>query len=75
MNKLYNFLTLIIRKFAKIFLGLKIENEERLADAQNCIIVANHISIFDPPFIGSLIPFEIHYLAKSEIFKNKIMVF
>ncbi len=73
MNKLYNFLTYSVRKFITIFMGLKIENEQRLANAENCIIVANHISMFDPPFIGSIIPLEIHYLAKSEIFKNKLM--
>jgi len=73
MNKLYNFLTYSVHNFTKIFMGLEIVNEQRLANAENCIIVANHISIFDPPFIGSIIPLEIHYLAKSEIFKNKLM--
>lgn len=73
MIKLYNILTYSVRKFTTIFMGLEIENEQRLANAENCIIVANHISLFDPPFIGSIIPKEIHYLAKSEIFKNKLM--
>ncbi len=72
MNKLYNFSTYIVRKFSMIFMGLKIDNKQRLANAQNCIIVANHISALDPPIIGSIIPLEIHYLAKSELFKNKL---
>ncbi|MDP8202299.1 MAG: lysophospholipid acyltransferase family protein [Candidatus Tenebribacter burtonii] len=56
----------------KIFWKLKIINSERLIEVSDCIIAANHISAFDPPFIGSIIPTEIHYLAKAELFKNKL---
>jgi 1-acyl-sn-glycerol-3-phosphate acyltransferase len=55
----------------KIFWRLQIINEYRLSEISNCIIAANHISAFDPPFIGSIVPAEIHYLAKVELFKHK----
>lgn len=50
-------------------------NKERLHNVKSVIIVANHISWFDPPFIGALTPFEIAYLGKAELFKNKIFGF
>ncbi|MBW6515859.1 MAG: 1-acyl-sn-glycerol-3-phosphate acyltransferase [Candidatus Cloacimonetes bacterium] len=50
----------------------RIVHKERLADWNTCIIAANHISYFDPPFIGSILPQEIYYLAKYELFKNPI---
>jgi 1-acyl-sn-glycerol-3-phosphate acyltransferase len=55
-----------------VFWGLKIVHKERLNDISNCIIAANHISLNDPPFIASIMPIEISFLAKSELFKNKI---
>ncbi len=72
MRKSYSFITTSVRIYMKIFWKLKIINSERLSDISDCIIAANHISAFDPPFIGSVIPTEIHYLAKAELFKNKL---
>jgi 1-acyl-sn-glycerol-3-phosphate acyltransferase len=73
MRKSYAFITALVRLYMKIFWRLKVCHPQRLANMQNCIIAANHISAFDPPFIGSLIPIEIHYLAKWELFKNKLL--
>jgi len=36
-----------------------------------CIVCANHQSAFDPPFLGSILPFECYFMAKAELFKNK----
>jgi len=72
MRKSYLFLTTIIRAYMRVFWKLKIINEERLNNFSDCILAANHISAFDPPFIGSIIPTEIHYIAKAELFKNKL---
>lgn len=73
MRKSYAFITACVRVYMKIFWKLKIINSERLTEISDCIIAANHISAYDPPFIGSIIPTEIHYLAKAELFKNKLM--
>lgn len=72
MRKTYASITATVRFYMRVFWRLKVYNEERLKDLQNCIIAANHISAFDPPFIGALVPIEIHYLAKWELFKNKL---
>lgn len=73
MRKSYAFITTCVRIYMKIFWGLKIIHPERLKELSDCIIAANHISAYDPPFIGSVIPNEIHYLAKIELFKNKLV--
>lgn len=72
MRKKYRFLTTMIRTCMKVFWKLEVIHKERLNDFSDCILAANHISAFDPPFIGSIIPTEIHYIAKSELFKNKL---
>lgn len=72
MRKSYAVITALFRFYMRVFWRLRIIHQERLTDLGNSIIAANHISAFDPPFIGSVIPFEIHYLAKWELFKNKL---
>jgi len=69
----YSFITACVRIYMRVFWGLKIINDERLAELNDCIIAANHISAYDPPFIGAVIRNEIHYLAKAELFKNKLL--
>ena len=46
-------------------------NREFLSHSAPCILAANHISWFDPPFIGSITPYELAYLAKSDLFKYR----
>ena len=37
------------------------------------ILAGNHITYMDPPFIGATASREIHYLAKRELWENKIL--
>jgi 1-acyl-sn-glycerol-3-phosphate acyltransferase len=55
-----------------LFWHYKVINYSGLANAKSMIIASNHISNFDPPLIGAVTPFEMAYLAKAELFKNKI---
>jgi len=53
-----------------LFGGCEVVHAERLTNAEGLIFVSNHISHFDPPFIGTVIPYEIYFLAKAELFKG-----
>lgn len=37
------------------------------------ILAANHVSNFDPPFLGTFIDREVCYMGKEELFKNPVM--
>ncbi len=63
----------IMRFFFFVIFGGKVINRERFLHTQNAIIASNHLAYPDPPFIGSMLPYEIGYLAKSEIFKNPLI--
>jgi 1-acyl-sn-glycerol-3-phosphate acyltransferase len=52
--------------------GYEVINKEWLYNAKSSLIASNHISYYDPPFIGAVTPYEISYLAKAELFKNKL---
>lgn len=71
MRKTYSLIISLVKYYITIFWGLEIINKERLSSVQNCIIAPNHVAAVDPFFIGSIIPVEIYYLAKIELFSNK----
>ncbi|MCK9328546.1 MAG: lysophospholipid acyltransferase family protein [Candidatus Cloacimonetes bacterium] len=50
----------------------KLVNKNKLKDVNSVIIASNHISWFDPPFIASILPFEITFLAKAELCKYSL---
>ena len=51
---------------------IKIEGRENIPEGENFVICANHISLFDPPLVGIAIPFRVRFMAKEELFKNKL---
>lgn len=70
MRKTYKLICFIVRTFImRLYARYHLYHEERIQDARGCIIAVNHISNFDPPFIGSVVPFEIYYFGKAELFK------
>jgi len=73
MKTYYKITTTIIGSFFKYIFGLKIIADYDYAEVlkQKCIIASNHMSNFDPPIIGSVLPGTIHFLAKEELFKFK----
>jgi 1-acyl-sn-glycerol-3-phosphate acyltransferase len=35
-------------------------------------VASNHISFFDPPLVGSMVPRAAHFIAKEELFRNRL---
>lgn len=57
----------------KFLWNLKIIGLEKVQITNGGIVCANHQSAFDPPFLGAILPVESYYMAKAELFKNKIL--
>lgn len=53
-------------------MNLKIIGLEKIHNKKGVIVCANHQNLIDPPFLASILPFESYFVAKSELFKNKI---
>jgi cytidylate kinase len=52
------------------FYGLRQVGNEGRALPRGCLVAANHISMWDPPLIGStFFRFPVHTLAKAELFR------
>jgi len=69
----YKVVSKSVKWIFRFVFGLKIIGEANYGNvfSQRCIIGSNHMSNFDPPIIGSVIPVTIHFLAKEELFKFK----
>ena len=62
-----------VRNYARLFLGLQVRGVENIPKTPGLVVASNHFSTFDPPVIGSLVPREIHFMAKKELFESQPM--
>lgn len=52
--------------------GWRVWGREQIPRSGGLIVASNHISFWDPPLIGAILPREVHYLAKEELFSNPV---
>jgi len=65
----YRFAYAVMRAVAR-FYGVRQVGNEGKALPRGCIIAVNHISMWDPPFVGSTFHrYPVHTLAKAELFR------
>jgi 1-acyl-sn-glycerol-3-phosphate acyltransferase len=58
--------------FLKLFCGLKYRRREMIPQ-DSCIIASNHVSYYDPLSVGLGTAGKLGYIAKEELYENKIM--
>lgn len=69
----YAFFKILCRfVFGKIF-GTKVIGVENIPAEGAFILSANHVSNFDPPFLGTFIDRIVNFMGKEELFKNPVM--
>lgn len=62
----------LTRIISKLFFRIKIYGKENIPTKGGFILASNHISFYDPPLVGSWIGRQVYFLAKQELFRNKI---
>lgn len=62
----------IARTISRTFLRMKIMDEHNIPETGPFILACNHISLSDPPLVGGSIKRELHFMAKKELFGNKL---
>ncbi len=58
--------------FARLFLKFRVEGTDHLPRAGPLIVACNHISFWDPPLVGAVIPRNAYFVAKAELFQNRL---
>jgi 1-acyl-sn-glycerol-3-phosphate acyltransferase len=72
MSLLFRFGHDFAATFARTCLRLRLSGLEGVPRKGPLLIACNHISFWDPPLVGSLVPREVHFLAKEELFRNRL---
>ena len=73
MTPIYWFGKTLAQVFAKVFLDFHIEGLEHIPRTGPVLVACNHISFWDPPLVGSSIPRGIAFVAKAELFENRLV--
>jgi 1-acyl-sn-glycerol-3-phosphate acyltransferase len=65
----YAFFSTSLRILFLTFYKVKLKGSENFPNEGPLLIVSNHISEWDPPFLGCLLPWQVHWLAKTDLFQ------
>lgn len=69
----YHILRFIANIIFRIIFRIKIVGKENIPKEGRLILCSNHISNFDPIMLGIAIPRPISFMAKKELFENKLL--
>ncbi len=72
MNTFYRFCKGIVYPLAKLIYPFRIINGNTIPKTGRYIICSNHISMLDPVFLGCSQKRQLHFIAKAELFKNRL---
>ncbi len=72
---LYQIAHILVSLFAKIVFRLKVVGVDNVPKTGGVIVCANHNSYWDIPLLGCALPRPVDNIAKSELFRNKIIAF
>ncbi|WP_127585308.1 lysophospholipid acyltransferase family protein [Paenibacillus koleovorans] len=70
---LYLFFRRLLRILFKMLYRLQVRGTEHIPRSGAVILCANHISLFDPPLVGTPIDRKVHYMAKEELFRIPVL--
>lgn len=69
----YRFATFLVSVFFHIKFKIIIDGKQNIPENKSGIIIAsNHVSNNDPPFIGIVLKSKFAFMAKEELFKNRL---
>lgn len=75
MNKrFYKVIAFLLKPFMRLFFPYEVHGKENIKKlSEGYILCSNHLSGWDPIFFLAIHPDPIHFMAKSELFKNKLL--
>lgn len=69
---LYSFARAILIPIFLFFYNYRVTGRENVPKAGAYIACANHLSAIDPIFVGISLPHRMYFMAKVELFRNKL---
>ncbi len=72
MSRFYKSVKAIVNAFVTLFFNVKTVGIENIPKNGGVMVCCNHQSLFDVVFLIAKLPFTINFMAKQELFKNKL---
>jgi len=72
MKILYHTGRQLTRLISRFVFRIKITGADNVPSSGPFILATNHISYYDPPLVGSWIRREVYFMAKQELFRNRL---
>ena len=66
---LYSILKPTVRVLGRLWFRLSVVGADRVPREGRLLLASNHLSVLDPALIGSVMPRELDYMAKTELFQ------
>nr|MBN2278341.1 1-acyl-sn-glycerol-3-phosphate acyltransferase [candidate division Zixibacteria bacterium] len=63
---------IVIRSVAVVVFRIRIMDNRNIPAEGPFILACNHISYYDPPLVGASSPRLVHFMAKKELFRNRL---
>ncbi len=69
---LYNFVKIVLRPATTLMFDARVSGVENVPATGPIVVASNHLSYWDPPLLGTWFPRMIHFMAKRELFDNRL---
>ena len=69
---MYKFIKFLVRCYIRLAYSVTFEGKENIPADENVIYTPNHRSNLDPPLVGCFDKKYVSFMAKEELFKNKL---
>jgi 1-acyl-sn-glycerol-3-phosphate acyltransferase len=73
MSWFYYFGRFLIRIIVFLFTGTRVTGKKNLPKHGALLVVANHLSLADPPLLGACLSRKAIFMAKEELFRSKFV--
>lgn len=69
----YSFARALLIPIFLLFYNYRVYGKENMPKSGPYIVCANHFSLVDPILVGISLPIRMHFMAKAELFKGKLL--
>lgn len=70
---LYKVLISILNVIFRLFYRIEVKGKDNIPKENSFLLCSNHINILDPIILSMIIPREISWMGKKELFENKFL--
>ena len=70
---LFRFSQLLVQLYFRLLFRIEVRGLELVPAQGRLLFAANHISGYDPPLLGCLIPRVLYFMAKQELFEHPLL--